>query len=322
MRLRRRRASAVILTAIVVIAGTASIASAATVSVRPDYRTGSVRLAAAYSEPCAQVLLEVDGQLRDAVSVATTATSVEMTAVPLTAPRSFVLRGLAASGAESWLETLTLDPSTYRPSRPSLGIASRKVVSSRLAITATNARPVTKVRARGDETRSWVWTTHSRPLRRFRISGVRPARGPSVIVVVAYNGFGRSPTARRLVFWIGSVPTTTRSVVADKRFVGLFHVYRGRVVKWWPVAFGKSGTPTPNGDFKVGAARPASGAWGVLRRRLHRASDGSATMFYIHGTNAPWSIGTFASHGCIRMYNSDVREFARTVPNGTRVRIH
>ena len=30
--------------------------------------------------------------------------------------------------------------------------------------------------------------------------------------------------------------------------------------------------------------------------------------FRIHGTNNPRSIGKFASHGCIRMYNKDVKE--------------
>jgi lipoprotein-anchoring transpeptidase ErfK/SrfK len=32
------------------------------------------------------------------------------------------------------------------------------------------------------------------------------------------------------------------------------------------------------------------------------------SAYRIHGTNNPSSIGTFASHGCIRMYNEDVKE--------------
>ncbi|WP_425059961.1 hypothetical protein SCACP_05950 [Sporomusa carbonis] len=41
----------------------------------------------------------------------------------------------------------------------------------------------------------------------------------------------------------------------------------------------------------------------------------------IHGTSAPWSIGSFASHGCIRMRNQDSEELYEWVPVGTPVDI-
>jgi lipoprotein-anchoring transpeptidase ErfK/SrfK len=41
--------------------------------------------------------------------------------------------------------------------------------------------------------------------------------------------------------------------------------------------------------------------------------------YAIHGTNRPSSIGGFVSHGCIRMYNSDIRELYRLVSVGTPV---
>src|ERR1700690_4505568 len=41
--------------------------------------------------------------------------------------------------------------------------------------------------------------------------------------------------------------------------------------------------------------------------------------YAIHGTNNPASIGGFVSHGCIRMYNSDIRELYRRVDIGTPV---
>jgi lipoprotein-anchoring transpeptidase ErfK/SrfK len=41
--------------------------------------------------------------------------------------------------------------------------------------------------------------------------------------------------------------------------------------------------------------------------------------YAIHGTNRPSSIGGFVSHGCIRMYNSDIRELYRLVSIGTPV---
>ena len=45
------------------------------------------------------------------------------------------------------------------------------------------------------------------------------------------------------------------------------------------------------------------------------------TSYYIHGTNNPYSIGTFASFGCIRMYNRDVKKLSRGTRRGTAVLI-
>jgi len=44
-------------------------------------------------------------------------------------------------------------------------------------------------------------------------------------------------------------------------------------------------------------------------------------IYGIHGTNNPWSIGRFASHGCIRMSNRDIEELFEWVPIGTDVKI-
>ena len=41
----------------------------------------------------------------------------------------------------------------------------------------------------------------------------------------------------------------------------------------------------------------------------------------IHGTGAPWSIGSRASHGCIRMTVPDVIDLYPRVPVGTPVLI-
>lgn len=41
--------------------------------------------------------------------------------------------------------------------------------------------------------------------------------------------------------------------------------------------------------------------------------------YAIHGTNSPASIGGFVSHGCIRMYNSDIQQLYRLVNVGTPV---
>jgi lipoprotein-anchoring transpeptidase ErfK/SrfK len=54
-------------------------------------------------------------------------------------------------------------------------------------------------------------------------------------------------------------------------------------------------------------------------RALYLYQDGRDTLFRIHGTNEPQSIGRAVSSGCIRMLNADVIDLYDRVPTGTRV---
>jgi lipoprotein-anchoring transpeptidase ErfK/SrfK len=45
------------------------------------------------------------------------------------------------------------------------------------------------------------------------------------------------------------------------------------------------------------------------------------TLYRIHGTTQPWSIGKSLSSGCIRMMNQDIIDLYQRVPIGTRVRV-
>ena len=44
-----------------------------------------------------------------------------------------------------------------------------------------------------------------------------------------------------------------------------------------------------------------------------------STLYRIHGTNSPWTIGQAVSSGCIRMRNEDVMDLYERVKVGTRV---
>ena len=44
-----------------------------------------------------------------------------------------------------------------------------------------------------------------------------------------------------------------------------------------------------------------------------------STLYRIHGTNQPWTIGAAVSSGCIRMRNEDVVDLYERVGNGTKV---
>jgi len=103
-----------------------------------------------------------------------------------------------------------------------------------------------------------------------------------------------------------------------------FSVGVGRAGMQW------SGITRVSGKYVEPAWRaPASINHGVLGRVIPGGSPrnpmGVAALtlqggeYAIHGTNNPGSIGRFVSHGCIRMYNADIKRLFRLVSVGTRV---
>jgi lipoprotein-anchoring transpeptidase ErfK/SrfK len=50
-----------------------------------------------------------------------------------------------------------------------------------------------------------------------------------------------------------------------------------------------------------------------------RAMYLGSTLYRIHGTDAPWTIGRNVSSGCIRMHNAHAEDLYRRVRVGTRV---
>jgi lipoprotein-anchoring transpeptidase ErfK/SrfK len=102
-----------------------------------------------------------------------------------------------------------------------------------------------------------------------------------------------------------------------------------RAVKTYDVAVGKSSTPTPEGKFAI-INRVPHPAWfgpaGVVppgkNNPLGSRWMGLSVKGYgIHGTNVPSSIGQAASHGCVRMRQSDLEELFELVTVGTTVEL-
>ncbi|WSG99528.1 L,D-transpeptidase (plasmid) [Rhizobium johnstonii] len=54
-------------------------------------------------------------------------------------------------------------------------------------------------------------------------------------------------------------------------------------------------------------------------RALYLYADGEDTLYRLHGTVEPWTIGTMVSSGCIRFLNQDIIDLYRRVPVGTKV---
>lgn len=97
------------------------------------------------------------------------------------------------------------------------------------------------------------------------------------------------------------------------RPVGQFTILQKRE---WP-----SWTPTANMRRRDPSLRAMRGGPRnpLGARALYLYRNGAATMYRIHGTNDPSSIGRAASSGCIRMHNDDVIKIFASAPIGTRV---
>lgn len=112
-------------------------------------------------------------------------------------------------------------------------------------------------------------------------------------------------------------------IVVDKSDFKLYWVKDGMLRSVYAIAHGKTSSPTPSAVWRVGAKYKTDpyGVYGPRKMRLYRQTPSGFvyTAYGIHGTNEPWVIGTQASHGCIRMYNSDVLKLWPEVPIGTMV---
>lgn len=83
------------------------------------------------------------------------------------------------------------------------------------------------------------------------------------------------------------------------------YLYRDNLLQAvFPVAIGKTQTPTPVGNWQVINKKILTepGVFGTRWIGLDNPGYG------IHGTNAPELIGNAVSMGCIRMYNADVEQ--------------
>jgi len=56
-------------------------------------------------------------------------------------------------------------------------------------------------------------------------------------------------------------------------------------------------------------------------RALYLYANGRDTLYRIHGTTEPWSIGQNVSSGCIRLINQDIIDLHARVPVGTSVNV-
>ena len=119
-----------------------------------------------------------------------------------------------------------------------------------------------------------------------------------------------------------SYPAPT-SIVIDKSDFRLYWFKDDVFIKSYAIAIGKSSTPTPAAIWRIDSKyyTDPNGVYGPRKLRLYRkvGSRYVYTNYGIHGTNQPWVIGTKASHGCIRLHNTQILDLFPRVPLGTIV---
>ncbi len=114
-----------------------------------------------------------------------------------------------------------------------------------------------------------------------------------------------------------SPPSGPLSIIIDTVAHRLYLLSGNTIYAEWPVAVGKKSTPTPIGHWSIKAKAVWGGAFGARWMQLSTPWG----TYGIHGTNHPGSIGSSASHGCIRMLNQDVIQLYQLVSVGTPVTI-
>jgi L,D-transpeptidase catalytic domain len=106
--------------------------------------------------------------------------------------------------------------------------------------------------------------------------------------------------------------------------------FHGRVVRTFLVVVGAPSTPTPTGDFFVeeSVIMPASEPGGPFalalsaRSNVFQEFDGGPGQIGIHGRDGlGGTLGTAASHGCIRLATPDINWLAARIGPGVPVNI-
>jgi L,D-transpeptidase ErfK/SrfK len=141
-----------------------------------------------------------------------------------------------------------------------------------------------------------------------------------------------------------------RALVLDRQRRLLSLLENGRVVRRFPVAVGMPGWETPVGRFQVlnktaypvwehpqkgthtppGPTNPLGSRWIGFHQDCQgrRGWDGEhmldvkgCVVAGFHGTPHRWTVGQALSHGCVRLYDEDVRQVFDFVSIGTSVTV-
>ena len=154
--------------------------------------------------------------------------------------------------------------------------------------------------------------------------GARSGKSPIKRTEVKYNGpYAKSPEGtiivnteeRRLYYILGDGKALKYGIGVGRpgfQWVGTHRVSRKAEWPGW--------TPPPAMRKRV-PDLPAHMEGGPNNPLGARAMYIGSTIYRIHGSNEPWSIGQAVSSGCIRLANEDVIDLYERVKVGARVHV-
>ncbi len=190
-------------------------------------------------------------------------------------------------------------------------------------------------------------TTTTAPAANKGIYGARTDSGPRgepIEIHAVRAAYLTDRNRRQQVAYNG--PEAAGTLVVDPYARFLYHVLGNGQAMRYGVAVGKAGktfqgnatigrkhawpswTPTANmvrtqpelyGPLKGGLAGGVDNPLGSRALYLYKGSRD--TMYRIHGTMDPSSVGKATSAGCIRVFNQDILDLFEEIPSGTKVRV-
>jgi lipoprotein-anchoring transpeptidase ErfK/SrfK len=168
----------------------------------------------------------------------------------------------------------------------------------------------------------------------------RPALARALnAALLRYDGPSELAIPTRAVFprwWTSTLERRYHTYILVSRETFTLRLYkRLKLVRSYRIAVGRAGLETPAGEYTINDKQvnpwwhvPNSAWAGPLAGRIIPPGPADPIKsrwlgFYngagIHGTDAIWSIGTAASHGCIRMTIPDVEDLYERVPLNTPI---
>ena len=213
-------------------------------------------------------------------------------------------------------------PATQHPTAPVPSVAPPAPPSAGIAATATTARVAVYAAPDGSVTQT---LNNPQPSGAPLVFFVAATKGPWLQVHLAQRPNGSTGWIKADAVTLSNLDYSL-TVSTERRTLELSK--NGTPVKTFSVATGTGGTPTPHGSFYLTELlAPTNAGYGPYAFGLSAFSEalnsfgGGPGQIGLHGTDDAASIGTAASHGCIRLANPDITELAGLLPLGTPITI-
>ncbi|HKE77883.1 MAG TPA: L,D-transpeptidase family protein [Solirubrobacteraceae bacterium] len=184
-----------------------------------------------------------------------------------------------------------------------------------------------------------IYRERSRPGRGLDVDTARKLIDAAIDNPAAPRVLHQPLTRMRAKINVNDLQRVYNTVITIDRANFKLRLFKGlKFRKSYGVAVGQPAYPTPTGRFSI-TSKQVNPVWSVpnspwagelqgttveggsAANPLKARWMGIANGVGIHGTGEDWSIGTRASHGCIRMHVPDVIDLFNRVPVGTPVLI-